>query len=64
MLQRYYDTENVAIGLEINLPGNEVTRETLIQFSIDTAEDGISLLVREKATDKIVGSVSNKIQVQ
>lgn len=54
----------MAIGLEINQPGTEATREALIQFSIATAEDGISLLVREKSTDKIVGSVSNKIQVQ
>ncbi len=63
VLNKYYDTENCSIGLEINLPGTEASREALIRFSIETAEDGISLLVREKATDRIVGSVSNKIQV-
>ncbi|XP_037029399.1 uncharacterized protein LOC119069449 [Bradysia coprophila] len=64
VLQKYYDTENVAIGLELDLPGNEDAREALIRYSIDSAEDGISLLAREIATDTIVGSVTNKIQVK
>lgn len=59
----FYDQEYVCIGYGIDLPGTEEIRNELSMLVMETTKDGISLLAREKSSDKIVGFSFNKLQV-
>lgn len=51
------------IGTEIDNVEATVARSDLIQLCKDVAEDNVSLIALEIATNNVVGFVFNKIQV-
>lgn len=59
----FYVNENVCKGCEINLPKNKQARDELTKLCLDVAKEGVSVLAREVATNRIVGIMFNKIQV-
>lgn len=59
----FYLNENVCKGLEINLPENQQARDELTKLCLEVAKEGVSVIAREVATNRIVGVMFNKIQV-
>lgn len=55
--------ENVCVACDIHKPESEQARQELTLLCKETAKDGISLLAREVATNRIVGVLFNKLQV-
>lgn len=55
--------ESVCIGTEINKPESEQARDELTSLCKEVVKDGVSLLAREVATNRIVGVSFNKLQV-
>ncbi|BFF89604.1 uncharacterized protein DMAD_08315 [Drosophila madeirensis] len=58
----FFINESVCIACGINLPQNAQSRQELRELCKITAQDGVSLLVKELATGQIVAVSFNKIQ--
>ncbi|XP_017144675.1 uncharacterized protein LOC108157229 [Drosophila miranda] len=58
----FFINESVCIACGINLPHNAQARQELRELCNITAKDGVSLLVKEVATERIVAVSFNKIQ--
>lgn len=56
-------SESICIGTEINKPESTEARAELTHLCREVAKDGVSLLAREVATNRIVGVSFNKLQV-
>ncbi|KAH8288715.1 hypothetical protein KR054_008356 [Drosophila jambulina] len=59
----FFLNESVCNACEINLPENAQARRELRELSKITALDGVSLLVKEVESDRVVAVAFNKIQV-
>lgn len=62
-MDSFYANENVCKGCEINLPENQQARDELNGLCFDVSKQGVSVIAREVATNRIVGVMFNKIQV-
>ncbi|XP_022220926.2 uncharacterized protein LOC111073102 [Drosophila obscura] len=58
----FFINESVCIACGINLPQNAQSRQELRELCQTTAQDGVSLLVKEVATGQTVAVSFNKIQ--
>lgn len=63
LYEAFYTSESVCIGTEINEPESTEARAELTHLCREVAKDGVSLLAREVATNRIVGVSFNKLQV-
>lgn len=60
----FFLNESVCVACEINLPENRQARLDLRELCRKTALDGVSLLVKEADTGRVVSVSFNKIQVR
>ncbi|XP_037729109.1 uncharacterized protein LOC119559951 [Drosophila subpulchrella] len=58
----FFVNESVCVACEINLPENQQARQELRELCRITALDGVSLLVKEVETNRVVSVSFNKIQ--
>lgn len=63
LYQSFYMYESVCVGTEINKPESEQARAELTNLCREVVKDGVTLLAREVATNRIVGVSFNALQV-
>lgn len=62
VLDAFFANESICNATEINLPGNEESREELRDLCREISADNVSIVARHLPTDRIVSVAFNKLQ--